>query len=717
MNRDGFLLGLLATSGQILLLREVVTAFGGSELLIGTALFGWLVWVALGAWIGGRSAAGVHTAIMFTLGGWLLPISLVGVRLVSTFITDVPGEIVPLHLAMLISMIAVAPVAFVSGWLFPAVARLNRTAADAITTVYLFEGLGAFVAGVIVAVLVGRFVGNVGMSLIVGIAVAVMTAFASAQYCFFSIVSGSAMAAVLIGTGAGLVIDRLCDQSRYPGYTVEQSFDTPYGHQTVLSRDSSLVLVTDNAVEATYPNLQVDENLLVPALVYNPTAESVLYFGRAEFGLAELAAAFPGVRLTAVDPRGGLGDRLGRVRPLEQSTMQVRDDPLAFLSKALPHSYDIVILSTGRMDSYRASRMVTPQALDLVGRCLKDSGILVLPTTYDSDRYVSAESAELLAMITRTVQGSLPLVTLWPGNGTLILASEKMPLDLSLDTILTRIGRMPYKPEYVNDFYLGERLDQMKLERLSGAISVRSGANDVLRPTLASREAWFRARMSRTDILLAALLFGRPIWLVIFPVLILLFFWWTLSPATESRRIGMFMYFVAGAVSLSLELVSFYLYQSNVGSLYTNMAVLIGTFMLGLALGAYLANRTLGSGIGRLSMITLAAAAVVFGFTWRLADYRLALIYHALFLLVAALATGSLFVAATRRYYASDSNENRGFGYAAELVGSAVGALLTTTVLLPVIGVNWLLFALVMVCVLGLVSDILVYPFRRTRPS
>lgn len=397
--------------------------------------------------------------------------------------------------------------------------------------------------------------------------------------------------------------------------------------------------------------------------------------------------------------------------------MQVRDDPLAFLSKALPHSYDIVILSTGRMDSYRASRMVTPQALDLVGRCLKDSGILVLPTTYDSDRYVSAESAELLAMITRTVQGSLPLVTLWPGNGTLILASEKMPLDLSLDTILTRIGRMPYKPEYVNDFYLGERLDQMKLERLSGAISVRSGANDVLRPTLASREAWFRARMSRTDILLAALLFGRPIWLVIFPVLILLFFWWTLSPATESRRIGMFMYFVAGAVSLSLELVSFYLYQSNVGSLYTNMAVLIGTFMLGLALGAYLANRTLGSGIGRLSMITLAAAAVVFGFTWRLADYRLALIYHALFLLVAALATGSLFVAATRRYYASDSNENRGFGYAAELVGSAVGALLTTTVLLPVIGVNWLLFALVMVCVLGLVSDILVYPFRRTRPS
>ena len=253
MNREGFLLGLLATSGQILLLREVVTAFGGSELLIGTALFGWLVWVAFGAWMGGRGPARVQTAILFTLGGWLLPISLVGVRLVSTLITNVPGEIVPMHLAMLISILAVAPVALVSGWLFPAVARRSQRAADAITTVYLFEGLGAFAAGVMVAIIVGRIVGNIGMSLIVGIVVAAVTAFSSGQYRLLSVLSGSAMAAVLIGTGAGTVIDRLCDQSRYPGYTVEQSFDTPYGHQTVLSRDSSLVLITDNAVEATYP--------------------------------------------------------------------------------------------------------------------------------------------------------------------------------------------------------------------------------------------------------------------------------------------------------------------------------------------------------------------------------------------------------------------------------------------------------------------------------
>ena len=51
MNRDGFLLGFLATATQVLLLRELVAAFGGSELFVGTALFGWLLWVAAGAWL------------------------------------------------------------------------------------------------------------------------------------------------------------------------------------------------------------------------------------------------------------------------------------------------------------------------------------------------------------------------------------------------------------------------------------------------------------------------------------------------------------------------------------------------------------------------------------------------------------------------------------------------------------------------------------------
>jgi spermidine synthase len=708
MNRDGFLLGFLATSGQILLLREIVTAFGGSELLIGTALFGWLLWVALGAWLGGRFAVRLNPVVLFTIGAWLTPCSLGAIRVVSILVTDIPGEIVPLHLAMFISILTVAPVAIVSGWLFPVIANGNRNASRAITIVYFFEGLGAFAAGLVVAVLTGRIIGNVGMGLLVGIAVAATMAVFSSSSRILSAISGIALAAILIGTGAGGAIDRRCDTARYADYTLEQSFDTPYGHQALLSHEGSLTLVTDNVVEATYPNLQNDENLLIPPLVYSPTAGSVLYFGRAEFGLAELAAQFPGLTLTSVDPRDGLNRRLQTLPSGSSPVMRVHDDPVAFLATALPRSYDIVILSSGHLNSYRASRMVTPEVLHLVKRALADSGTLLLTTTYDSDRYVSAQSAELLSIIVNTVKGTFTNVTLWPGNATLILASDKLPLDLPIDTILSRIEQMPYRPEYVNEFYLRERLDQLKQERLAASLSAQWGGNDASRPILASREAWSRARKSATDVRMAEFLLNRPIWLLILPLAILAFFAMTFPVATRQRRSGMFMYFIAGTASLSLELLAFYTFQSTAGSLYTDMSVLIGTFMLGLSLGTYLANRTVGSGIGRLSLFTLAAAAGLFGFTWSMVDPRLALVYHALFLLVTALATGSLFVAATRRYYSNDWGTNRGFGYAVELLGSAAGALLTTTVLLPVIGIIGLLVGLIVLCLLGLFGDLAV---------
>jgi hypothetical protein len=154
------------------------------------------------------------------------------------------------------------------------------------------------------------------------------------------------------------------------------------------------------------------------------------------------------------------------------------------------------------------------------------------------------------------------------------------------------------------------------------------------------------------------------------------------------------LFFTAGAVSLSLELIAFYLFQATAGSLYTHLALLIGVFMLGLAIGAWLGTRTIGVGIGWLSQATLLAAILVLGLTWRQADFGLALVYHLLFLLVVALATGTLFVAATRHYYAGFDSRSRGTGYAVELAGSACGALLTNAVLLPLLGLYPTLVAL-----------------------
>ena len=48
------LIGFSATVGQILVLRELLTAFSGSELAVALVLSAWLFWTALGALLGGK---------------------------------------------------------------------------------------------------------------------------------------------------------------------------------------------------------------------------------------------------------------------------------------------------------------------------------------------------------------------------------------------------------------------------------------------------------------------------------------------------------------------------------------------------------------------------------------------------------------------------------------------------------------------------------------
>ncbi|MEW5995530.1 MAG: hypothetical protein AB1744_14195 [Candidatus Zixiibacteriota bacterium] len=102
------------------------------------------------------------------------------------------------------------------------------------------------------------------------------------------------------------------------------------------------------------------------------------------------------------------------------------------------------------------------------------------------------------------------------------------------------------------------------------------------------------------------------------------------------------------------------------------------------------------------ALLTLLTACVLFLLTFERVDPRAQLPYHLLFLFVVAAATGSLFVAATNRYYPAGRIDNRGTGYAWELIGSSLGALFTTTVLLPSIGLSWLLAALAMLLLAAL---------------
>ncbi|MEW5925260.1 MAG: hypothetical protein AB1746_14860, partial [Candidatus Zixiibacteriota bacterium] len=168
MNRKAFLLGFFSIGGQVLLLRELVASFNGDELFIGTALFGWLVAVAIGAGFGGMKKIKISTLALFIVGALLLPLSIALTRLSPLLRISAPGEVIRFSTAVILSMAAMLPVGFLSGWIFPAITREGHRPAKSIVQVYLFEGIGAFVGGVAIAALTGFIFSTLAMAYALG---------------------------------------------------------------------------------------------------------------------------------------------------------------------------------------------------------------------------------------------------------------------------------------------------------------------------------------------------------------------------------------------------------------------------------------------------------------------------------------------------------------------------------------------------------------------
>jgi hypothetical protein len=325
------------------------------------------------------------------------------------------------------------------------------------------------------------------------------------------------------------------------------------------------------------------------------------------------------------------------------------------------------------------------------------------------------EKSRLLATIHRSFASVFPHVTVWPGTLTLFIGSPGRQLDLPLDSLVRRLADLPCQPAFLSPPELRNRFQSLRLERLQRALAVPAEKHTVYRPTLAHRQAIYQSYMIGSGQSLLEIAFRDPVWLRGVAGLLLLFF-----ILTAFKRRGLpyprFLFFTAGVASLTLELLSFYMYQATAGTLYSEMALLIGAFMLGLSTGTSLSSRAARVPCELPALVMLLAATLLFAATCSHIPHQAILPYHLMFLFATAMATGSLFVGATRRYFELRPCGSRGAGYAWELLGSSLGALLTITAVLPALGVNGVLAAVAVTALLALLGTLWHYGGRHILP-
>ncbi|MBU0983476.1 MAG: hypothetical protein KKA42_06375, partial [candidate division Zixibacteria bacterium] len=362
--------------------------------------------------------------------------------------------------------------------------------------------------------------------------------------------------------------------------------------------------------------------------------------------------------------------------------------------------------TAGDLNSLRNSRLLTSDNVSRTKSSLKPDGVLYVMTEYDTDRYVNDDIAGLLSVLNSTLRLSFDNVSFWPGTRTLIFASDAPLEALDENTLASRIAGLAYMPVHVNDYLLYDRFEPLKTERLEEALQSGAPVHSLDRPVLNHLHAAWQSHAFAVDRFILGSVLGASWWLMLLPLAVAVCWVLSLRGKSAGRQYGLFLYFTAGVSSLALELIGFYVYQSTVGSLYSELAVLIGVFMLGLAAGTWVTVRWTNDRSGISALIVLIGAAVLYLGMFDRVHPNLLLVFHLLFFFTTALGTGSLFVFATRRYYGR-SKSNRGLGYAVELAGSALGALVTTTLLLPRIGLRSLMWWIIGLLVLALAGAVI----------
>jgi spermidine synthase len=377
----------------------------------------------------------------------------------------------------------------------------------------------------------------------------------------------------------------------------------------------------------------------------------------------------------------------------------VAADGRAFLSHT-GEIYDVIIMSMPAPLSGTANRYYTEEFFRLASSHLSSRGIFGFSLTGAED-FIPADLAGFLASIRATLATAFPSVTVLPGLECRFLAANTPgQIDtLTWEQLDRNRESLGIQTDFVRDYFLRYTMSPERVRFLRDALdSVPSSSiNSDTRPSGYFLRTILQGNLDASRVTHFLAMIAKPEYLAVFLVVIALLFGvnYVIPGRTATGRSIAATMVASGFTGISLQVLAILAYQSRFGFLYGRIALLTGSYMAGMALGGLAGTATALRGkatVYHLAALQLGIAAIAILWTILLSlDTR-----HTLFLEIgfygftalAGLLGGVLFPLADALYRKTKSSRYSGQGivYGLDLTGAAVGALVTTSLIIPVLG-------------------------------
>lgn len=743
------LIGFTAVVAQIVLMRELIVVFCGNEISLGLMLANWLLWD--GHWVGllGRLARRVRRPRVLMAGLQVLiavafPLTILAVRASKLAFQSVPGEILGPGPMFITSLVTLSVFCVISGWLFAAGSRLyadeaGASAAAATGAVYLLEALGSGVGGILASLVLIRYLDAFEIAAVLALLNFLAAASLALRGTLRRVLTATALLALfgfLVFPFGCAWLETMSLARLWSGFRLVATRNSPYGNLVVVQTGTSRSLFENGLAVFTVPDPAAAEEAVHYALLQHPAPRNLLLIGGGVNGSLAQALQHPSLKqvdYVELDPAIlDLAQQhfLREWVPI-QADPRVRlhhTDGRLFL-KTTGSAFDVIIVNLPDPQTAQLNRFYTVEFFREAAERLTPGGVLSFRVT-GAENYISPELASFLRCLNKTLRAVFPEVKFIPGAEVHFFAAKQGGVLTTSPTELTsRLRARRIRTSYVREYYLPFRLSPDRVLDLEAQIEPRpdTPVNLDFAPIayyfdVALWSSRFQGVWRDWFTSLARLKFptlGGIVALVVLAVLGLFF----AATARDERRnmaaaTGGRYKIVAGAcvgvmgfTLIALEVLFLLGFQAIYGYVYHQLAIVIAAFMVGMALGAWLAlpgteespYPSPGSATRSSEMRTLAALQVLAALSplllYVLLEFcagvknplGLALVSHALFpnlALLSGMLGGYQFPLASRIYFSSmkDSPRSPGALYGLDLVGACLGAVVLSAYLFPVFG-------------------------------